>query len=222
MKKLRFRKNQIIITVLALMIAVAGYVRYADKNLDSKTKSQPKSTKEQEASANTSELIDMESLDADITDLDTDTANVDSKDGTDAADSTEATGADVGETPGEAVLTGASAYMAQAKLDREQIRSQNKETLLDIINNEALTEEERQNAVESMVAITDAVEKEAAAEMLLEAQGFTNSVVNLTGDTADVVVPVSQLADDQRAQIEDIVTRKTGVEAENIVITPID
>lgn len=120
------------------------------------------------------------------------------------------------------MLTGASAYMAQAKLDREQMRSQNKETLLSIINNEELTEDERQNAVESMVAITENVEKEAAAEMLLEAQGFTDSVVNLTGDTADIVVPMSQLGEDQRAQIEDIVTRKTGVQAENIVITPID
>ena len=46
---------------------------------------------------------------------------------------------------------------------REQTRSQNKETLLGIINNAALSEEERQSAVQSMVELTDAVEKEAAA-----------------------------------------------------------
>ena len=30
----------------------------------------------------------------------------------------------------------------------------------------------------------------------------------------------AELGDEQRAQIEDIVTRKTGVEIQNIVITP--
>ena len=45
-------------------------------------------------------------------------------------------------------------------------------------------------------------------------------VVNLTGETVDVLVPSTDLGDDQRAQIEDIITRKTGVEVQNIVITP--
>ena len=64
-------------------------------------------------------------------------------------------------------------------------------------------------------------EKEAAAELLLEAKGFKNVVVNLTGETADVVIPEAELSDAQRAQIEDIVKRKTGIAPENIVITPL-
>ena len=83
-----------------------------------------------------------------------------------------------------------------------------------------MTEEERQEAVASMVSMTDTVEKEAAAELLLEAKGFTDAVVNLTGETADVVVPDTQVDDASRAQIEDIVTRKTEIAPENIVITP--
>ena len=110
--------------------------------------------------------------------------------------------------------------MAQARIDREQMRSQTKESLLGIINNENLSDEERQDAVQSMVELTDAIEKEAAAELLLEARGFDSVVVNLTGETADVLVPSAELGDEQRAQIEDIVTRKTGIEIQNIVITP--
>lgn len=72
-----------------------------------------------------------------------------------------------------------------------------------------------------MVSMTDLTEKEAAAELLLEAKGFQDVVVNLTGETADVVVPDAELSDAQRAQIEDIVKRKTGIAAENIVITPL-
>ena len=98
--------------------------------------------------------------------------------------------------------------MAQAKISREQVRSQNKETLLEIINNEELSEEEKQSAVESMVTMTDRIEKEAAAESLLEAKGFENVVVNLNGDTADVMVPTADLESSQLAQIEDAVRER--------------
>lgn len=126
------------------------------------------------------------------------------------------------EQPGDAVLTNASVLAAQAKISREQVRAQNKELLREVIDNEALSEDERQSAVASMVEITDLAEKEAAAEMMLEAKGFENVVVNLTGGTADVMVPSDQLSDTQRAQIEDIVMRKTEIAGENIVITPMD
>lgn len=126
------------------------------------------------------------------------------------------------EQPGEAVLTNASAFVAQAKVSREQVRSQNKELLREVIDNEGLSEDERQSAVASMVEMTDLAEKEAAAEMMLEAKGFENVVVNLTGGTADVMVPSDQLSDTQRAQIEDIVMRKTEISGENIVITPME
>lgn len=111
--------------------------------------------------------------------------------------------------------------MAQARIDREQVRSQNKEALNAIINNTGLSEAERQSAVQSLVEMTDLVEKETAAEQMLEAQGFSDVVVNLTGETADVVVPQSQVSEEQRAQIEDIVTRKAEIGVENIVITPV-
>ena len=64
--------------------------------------------------------------------------------------------------------------------------------------------------------------KEAAAESLLAAKGFNDSVVSITDDQADVIVGASELSDANRAQIEDIVTRKTGVAAQNIVINPVN
>ena len=125
-------------------------------------------------------------------------------------------------SPGEAVLTGASDFAAQAKLSREQVRSQSKADLQEILNNTEVGDEQKQEAVNTMVQMTEISEKEAAAEMLLEAKGFENAIVNLTGETADVVVPEAELEDAQRAQIEDIVKRKTGITPENIVITPLN
>ena len=107
-------------------------------------------------------------------------------------------------------------------MSREQIRSQNKADLQAIINNQELGDDQKQEAVSTMVSMADLTEKESAAELLLEAKGFENVIVNLTGETADIVVPEADLSDAKRAQIEDIVKRKTGIAPENIVITPLN
>ena len=204
MKKI-LKKNQVIITSLAVLIAVAGYLNFADVDLGLKNK---------EASADSSSIL--EDVDYDLTD---ETALLDENGAdsslTDVQDQTTSTTV-------EAELTAASDFAAQAKLSREQIRSQNKADLQAIINNQDLGDDQKQEAVSTMVSMADLTEKESAAELLLEAKGFENVIVNLTGETADVVVPEADLTDAKRAQIEDIVKRKTGIAPENIVITPLN
>ena len=188
MKKV-FKKNQIIITALALMIAVAGYLQYTGSRSDSDLA--------QEASADTNEgtydISDEDMYNAE--DIFTDT-EASAETGTEAEASTEtgteALGVQTGEqiansqsanseNPGEAVLTSSSVnnvdFVSEVKLNREQIRSQNKASLLELINNVNITEEQKQDAVNAMVAMTDIAEREAAAEMLLEAKGDRKSVV---------------------------------------------
>ena len=202
MKKI-MKKNQVIITSLAILIAVAGYLNFADVNLGFKDK---------EASTDSSSILD--DVNYDLTD---ETALLDEN----GADGTSQSEVMDTASPGEAVLTGASDFAAKAKVSREQVRSQNKTDLQSIISNKDISDEEKQNAINTMVSMTELTEKEAAAELLLEAKGFENVIVNLTGETADVVVPDADLEDASRAQIEDIVKRKTGVAAESIVITPL-
>ena len=84
-----------------------------------------------------------------------------------------------------------------------------------------ISEEQKQDAINGMIALTDMAEKETAAEILLEAKGFNDVVVSISGSGVDVVVNAPSLTDAQRAQIEDIVTRKTGITPENIIISPI-
>lgn len=216
MKKI-FKKNQVIITALAIMIAVAGYINYSDSQFGVSKEKKTEDTKE--TASETQEIVEeIESLDYDITD---ETAMVEENQKAQEQEGETETETET-ETPGEAVLTGSSNFVAQAKVNREQVRSANKETLLEIINNENLGEEQKQDAVNSMVNMTNLAEQEEAAELLLEAQGFSNIVVNLTGDSADVIVPKEYMEDARRAQIEDIVKRKTSVPAENIVITPLE
>ena len=124
MKKI-MKKNQMIITSLAILIAVAGYLNFADVDLG---------LKDQEVSTEGSSIL--EDVDFDLTD---ETALLDEN----GADGSSADGEGLQtETPGEAVLTGSMNFAAQARLSREQIRSQNKADLQDIINNQELEDEQ--------------------------------------------------------------------------------
>ena len=148
--------------------------------------------------------------------------------GTELADAGENSGgmAETGmENPGEAVLTGGtsvSEYIAGVQLNREQIRAKNKETLMQLINSDQVSEAEKQTAVQNMIQLTEISEKENAAETLLKAKGFVDPVVSITDGQVDVVVNAVSITDQERAQIEDIVKRKTEVGAVGIVITLLD
>ena len=202
------KKNQIIIAALAVMIAAAGYLNYSGKIFGG----------DKEAETASADRANQELLDISEEDLASASEDIESQDGGEGSDGS------VDGTPGEAVLTSGetSAVVAEAKVTREQVRAKNKESLLEIIDNESLSDEQKQNAVNQMVAMTDLAEKEAAAETLLASKGFNEVVISLTADTADVVVNAADLSDANRAQIEDIVARKTGVAAQNIVITPVN
>jgi len=252
-----FKKNQMMIVALALMIAVAGYLNFAGKNIE----------EDEVASLDENTVVDengvalLDISDEDIASLDSEyvevndqytdivmdmegdlsafiSETVDSADveaqlaeetAGDDVDASLAEGGEVAENdtidevPGEAVFTstGAINNLADARLLKEQTRARNKENLLEIINNETLTEAQKTDAINSMIALTDIAEREMSAEILLEAKGFENAVVSITGSSADVCVAVSELSEVQCAQIIDIVQRKTGISAENIVISPI-
>ena len=251
-----FKKNQMIITALAIMIAVAGYLNYSGSRLDSAkvtTDADASAEEDAEAAADISAediyaetgLEELQFADGDIVSLDqdaedlaaadaeasaetegTETADA-AADGTETADAsgTETAEVDENEEPGEAVLANSStagvSIAAEAKLTREQLRSKNKETLLEVINNTNISDAQKQEAIDSMVELTDIAEREAAAEILLEAKGFDDVVVSITDDQADVVVNMTDVDEAGRAQIEDIVKRKTGISGENIIITPV-
>ncbi|MCI6536801.1 SpoIIIAH-like family protein [uncultured Eubacterium sp.] len=232
MKKI-FRKNQIIITALALMIAVAGYISYTRTNVAENDAVQ--------TTGDAYDISDGEQIGEIFTDTEDNTQTASAADsqteensgqdaenaqaGADAQTDADAGNAEEVQNPGETVQTSVQAqslaFAADVKLNREQVRSKNKETLMEIINNTSIAEAQKQDAIDSMIQMTDVAEKENAAEILLEAKGFSDVVVSITDNEADVVLNMGDVTDAKRAQVEDIVKRKTGISAENIVITPL-
>lgn len=222
------KKNQIMITALALMIAVAGYLNFAGTKITDEEIVTTGSDMVQNAEVIelNAEYDDIDSMDSELVlqednYLDQSMEEIMAEEelavGSDGIEE-QVTGSDV---PGEAVFTAAAGQdsLSGAKLLKEQTRAKSKETFLEIINNGNIAEEQKQQAIDGMIEMTDVAEKETAAEILLEAKGFQDVVVSITDDMVDVVVNTTELTEAQRAQIEDIVIRKTGMSPEAIVIS---
>ena len=196
MKRL-FRRNQIIITTLAVMIAAAGYLNYAGKR-DLEAGGQVADMGSLELSdedlmaenlaAQSETVQDILSLDNDPNDTEVAEAQTE---GTDLAQA----GSENGEQSGMA------------------------DTLMSLINSTSIDEAAKQQAIQDMIRLTEISEKENAAETLLMAKGFSDPVVSITDDKVDVVIHASSITDPERAQIEDIVKRKAEVGADQIIIT---
>ena len=233
------RKNQWIITALAVLIAVAGYLNFTgqeiDKNgwksvmsLSGKKTAAPQENADavrENADAAAQEEMTGQKKESKKTSADTTLDISAQEDGGDytVADSGELKSASE-ENPGEAVMVSNSLgadYFSSAKLSREQSRAKNKETLMTIINNHKIASKDKKSAIDQVAQLTKDAQLESAAELMLEAKGFTDSVVSIEKGSADVIVNAGELTQQQLAQITDIVTRKTKISADNIVITPV-
>lgn len=193
-------KNQIIITTLALLLAVVGYISYDNRDTFMNAKDVLSTEIEAVNGKADTQVSDEVALETDSTE---EILNA-----------------------GETVLTSASTEseecVAQVKLGREQVRSKNKEALQKIIDDEGVSEAEKKGAVDAMVKLTENAQMEEDAQMMLEAKGFKNAVVSLSDECCDVIVGKDDVTDEKRAQIEDIIKRKTNIGASNIVISTMD
>lgn len=275
-----FKKNQIIITALAIMIAVVGYLNFA-KDTDKEGEKEAALTagnsyleddKDGEKEdygdlsaedigedsyftyqmSDTGEMVLMENrvaagktdgsdeVDSNSVKKDENADDVESKDTGSAGDDKKesdkkdengddtkegaSTQTDGNEIPGEAVFTSVTienGFFSSAKLTREQMRAKNKELLMSVVSDSAVADELKQQAIDEIIALTARAECENAAEILLEAKGYGGVVVTLSETEVDVVVNAASITEQQIAQIEDIVSRKTGIGADGIVITTV-
>lgn len=263
MKKI-LKKNQVIITALAIMIVIAGYLSFTkedgekdgkytlgigtDKNddlmaedplsiLDGANILRNEDDGTDNDDGNDNNANDNNDANNDINnDGINDNTEKDNTVGeeTDDLDKNKIDETNVGELgnnsvedeknpPGEAVLATAidSGYFFASKLGREQTRAQAKATYMEIIDNDNVSEADKQKAVVSMINIAAIAEKENAAELLLEAKGFQGAIVSMTEEKVDVIINAPNITNQQVVIIEDVIKRKTDTKVENIAITPV-
>ena len=220
MKKLR-KKNQLILTLLAVMIAVAGYLTYLPDEEE---------TVPAMGGQDDSALMDLSDEDilaenialeqAQYTQIETqygESGTSQETQETEAEDETEEAAA-----PGEAVLTWSEQVenrMAEAALSREQVRTRNEETLNNIINNKNLSEKQREDAAANLMAMAENAQIESDIESILETKGLAQTLVTISENGVEVLVGSDSISDAEKAQIEDTVKRKADVEISDIVIS---
>ena len=152
-------KNRIIITVLAIMIVIAGYLNFSSKDISLSEEDLPASVKvsEGETGDEDSEIPGIDDAAAtETTSSETaneDTTNKDMEGAEGNSDDSDVSAAvsdtiDDGEI-GEAVLTSSqnvTSFMTEAKLNREQVRQRSKDMLMQIIDDNNVSDDAKQKS----------------------------------------------------------------------------
>lgn len=188
-----FKRKQIVILALILMIVVAGYLQY--------------SYRQGSTSANTDGTL------GEAVYVDNEIAN----------QGMEGTAQDVAENENTQLNVTASKmandYFVQAKMDREQSRSESSESLKAIVDDINSNDEMKAEAQAKMIALTENSDKEMRIEALINKMGFDDTFVLFADNgSVDIVIKTPSLTSAQTAQITDVVTRQGDVSVDDIHI----
>ncbi len=231
-----FKRNQIIITALVFMVAIAAYLNFTDN----KNEVQPtfeddakQITQKDDLTYADTDFFEIHEFD-EIGTLPPDMDMVAKEEEGDEEDTTKnkminenknaQAKADEKIDHQEVAVVNKSYdvnYFVEAKMDREQRRSEQVELLSECINNNTLDKESKSNAASNLITIQERIEKESGIESLLKAKGFKEVFVRISDDDVDVIINKEEIKDEDIAQIEDIVRRKTGYKASQIKISPL-
>lgn len=187
-----FKRKQIVILALVLMIVVAGYLQY--------------SYRQGSTSANTDGTLG-------------EAVYVDNEIANEGLDGTE----DVAENENTQLNVTASKmandYFVQAKMDREQSRSENTESLKAIADDDNSNDEIKAEAQSKIITLSENADKEMRIETLINKMGFDDTFVLFADNgSVDIVIKTPSLTTSQTAQITDIVTRQGDVDVGDIHI----
>lgn len=184
-----FKRKQIVVLALVLMIVVAGYLQYSYK------KSSISASDSEKGRLGEAVYVDNNDVAQDKQDF-----KKDDKAPKDKAASKQA-----------------SDFFAQAKLDRETVRGKDTDALKAITQDENADKEVKAKAYEQMMKIVENSQKEMRIETLVKKIGF-EEVVALFGDdgSLDIVVKSPSLTSAQTAQIADIASRQAKIDIRQI------
>lgn len=234
------KKNQIVVVLLVVMIVVAGYLNYRSGNAEEVARSGEDSvvstqTVDEESSGPVAALEEQtgeQTADADVTadgvlvPEGTEIASGENDKAVDAAAEGETNGAQEqlqNRAPGEAVMVESDAvvpeYFAQAKVERENARAKSQDMLYDLMAQADTPEEAKSEAAQQILELQKRIENEAAAEAMIKAKGFDEAYVRIYEDCVDVIVDRQEITQQEAAQIQDIITRITGLGADKIRIS---
>lgn len=207
--KMILKKNQVIISVIAIMLIAAGYMNYTANN---------------KQTLQTAALKDSEKY-GDLGDATLVSANA-------VFENVEETGALVENTPentetvtkntvSETSVPAVSdnQYFAESKLEREKMYSQMLESYQKIINNSQISDTQKEISQNEIKKINDTKNAIMISENLLKNKGFEDLIIFVNGDSISVVIKAKELTQEQIAQVQNIIVRELKADIENIHIS---
>lgn len=208
------KKNQVIISAIAIMLIAAGYMNYTANTKDALEASALADT---EAYA---QLGDATLVSANVTDNTTigtaistnteNTENIKNSENTGNTENTEAT-----QTSGST----SNEYFTESRLEREKMYSQMLESYQNILENSQISETQKEISQNEIKNINDTKNAIMIAENLIKNKGFEDVVIFVNGESISVIIKGAEITPEQIAQIQNIVSRELSAEVDNIHIS---
>ena len=220
-----FKKNQIIIYVIVLMLMTAGYLNFTTKQKDAL-----------QTSTETEEIVNDESKVSGIGDarlvsnnevvseenttntIDTSKTN-EINDNTNMVDSNTIQENVLGSSE-ETSSGNEDEYFTKSKLERDTMYSQMIETYENILNSSNSLETQKQSVTQEIQKINETKNSIMICENLIKTKGFENSVIFVNGDSISVVIgSPEEITQEEVAQIQNRISREFKANIENIHIS---
>lgn len=112
----------------------------------------------------------------------------------------------------------AESYFAMTEISRQRNRDEAMEVLQTIVDNEASAEADREEALNSINAIAENIQREGNIESLVVSKGFEDCVAVISDGTATVVVKSDGLLENEITQIREIVYTEAGILPQDLKI----
>lgn len=199
MKKV-LKRNQIVISVIAVMLIAAGYMNYTT-NIKQTLDTAALTDSEKYAGLGDATLVS--------------SSNVDEENKIEENKIEE----NQVQTSVKADEDQGLQYFAESRLEREKMYSQMIESYQKILQNTAISEAQREIAQNEIKKINDIKNSIMIAENLIKNKGIEDVIIFINGESVNIIVKANDLSQEQIAQVQNIVTRELKVEIENIHIS---
>ena len=221
-----FKKNQIVIYVIALMLVTAGYLNYMtnDNNSDSsvETSIQMESNDDTEL-ANIGDAKLVNSNDVLLNNNSNENNSENNTTNENKVNSIQNNTENITKQQNGTIQTNATNslddYFTKSKLERDTMYSQMLETYEKVINSSNSLETQKQTATQEITKINETKNSIMICENLIKTKGFDNSVIFVNGKSVNVIIGASEIKQEEIAQIQNIISREMNVQIENIHIT---
>ena len=221
MKKL-LKRNQVIIYVIAIMLMTAGYLNYTTNQDGSLETSMQMEAKDDIALADVGDATLVSSND--ILGGDTTETNMTNTTENELSNSIISTDSQNMSTNGIAQTNATASsnkddYFTKSKLERDTMYSQMIETYEKVLNSSNSLETQKQTATQEITKINETKNSIMICENLIKTKGFENCIVFVNGESVSVIIGVSEIKQEEVAQIQNIVSRELKSSIENIHIS---